>query len=78
MDGDNMTVRAKFKVESVTQFHQCGEVVLAPVSSGSEENKKFWQYTPGGLIKLNTINTEALSRFTPGKEFYIDFIPADV
>jgi len=72
-----MSVRAKFKVTSVTQFEGgSNEVQLFPVTTGSEENKAFWKWTPGGLIKLNTINPEAAQQFVPGKEFYIDFSEA--
>ena len=39
-------VRAKFKVDSVKQFEQRGEVELAAVTTSSEENKGFWKYTP--------------------------------
>lgn len=73
-----MSVRAKFRVTSVTA-HEGGSsaVVLAPVLSGSEENKSFWKWTPGGKVELLTINPEAASQFEPGKEFYVDFTPAE-
>jgi hypothetical protein len=71
-------VRAKFIVESVTNTrYGNGVVKLSPVASGSEENEKFWQYTPSGLIELQTTNLDALNQFEVGKEYYIDFTKAE-
>lgn len=77
-----MTVRAKFKVQSITHRPHwqgnnilIGEVDLAPVTSGSEENAAFYAATPAGAIKLATINEEALKQFVIGGEYYVDFTP---
>jgi hypothetical protein len=76
--GDPMAVRAKFRVTSITSYEGGSTAVkLVPVVSGSEENKRFYKYTPGGHIELSTINEEAAAQFAVGKEFYIDFAPAD-
>lgn len=72
-----MTVRAKFKVEMITHNTSGAIITLFPVTSGSEENREFFKYTPGGKIELSTVNPEAAKQFTPGKEFYIDFTPAE-
>lgn len=77
-----MTVRAKFKVQSITHRKHwqgdglVGEVTLSPVTNGSDENKAFYAATPGGEIKLSTINEDALKQFVIGQEFYVDFTPA--
>ena len=77
-----MTVRAKFAVQSITTTKAwnspglMGTVRLSPVTSGSEENKKFYEATPGGVIELGTVNEEALKQFVIGDEFYVDFTPA--
>jgi hypothetical protein len=53
-----MTVRAKFYVHSITTSKAwngpgtMGTVHLSPVTSGSDENKKFYEATPGGKIEL--------------------------
>lgn len=55
-------------------------IVLSPVYGNvdaSEENKKFWQYTPSGRIELGTVNPTAWKQFELGKEYYIDFTPAE-
>lgn len=70
-------VRSKFKCNLVTKFEgDTGQVVLSAVTGGSEENKKFWKYTPAGEIKINIDNPEAAKMFEPGKEYYIDFTKA--
>jgi len=49
---------------------------MSPVTGGSEENKTFWQYTPSGSISFSCINTAAVEQFEVGKEYYVDFNPA--
>lgn len=79
-----MTVRAKFKVTAITTTAHwqkdkghIGTVKLQPVTSGSPENAAFYEATPCGEILLGTINKEALAQFEIGREFYVDFTPAD-
>jgi hypothetical protein len=73
------TVRAKFKVQSVTESEGgLKSVNLSPVVGGSPENEKFFKWTPGGQIQLGTINPDAAAQFTPGRQFYVDFTAADV
>lgn len=70
-------IRAKFKVETRTELANGGFVVkLLPVIEGSEENKQFFKWTPGGAIDLMTINAEAGARLKPGTQFYVDFTEA--
>jgi len=77
-----MTVRAKFKVQSIMTTGRwngpglMGTVKLNPVSGNSEENKRFYEATPSGSIELGTINEDALRQFAIGQEFYVDFTPA--
>lgn len=77
-----MSIRAKFFVQSITTSKSwsgpglMGTVLLQPVTDGSEENRKFYEATPGGKIELGTVNSEALKQFNIGDEFYIDFTPA--
>ncbi len=69
-----MTVRYKF----VCNFkdEKTGQVCFSPVYSGSEENKQFFQATPGGDIRFFTVNSIALSSFEMGEEYHIDISPA--
>lgn len=75
--GTIMTVRAKFKVEEVVHGTNGHAVKLSPVSSGSAENEQFFKWTPWGEIKIGTINADAAAQFEPGRQFYVDFSPAD-
>lgn len=78
-----MSVRAKFVVQSITRTQHWdktkGEVQaikLTPVTGGSDENKAFYDATPGGSIDLQTLNPQAASYFELGKEYYLDFTKA--
>lgn len=79
-----MAVRAKFVVNSVTRRKNWDkskpdlfDVKLSPVTSGSEENKKFYEATPGGDISLSTINEYAANSLPLGGEVYVDFTPVE-
>jgi hypothetical protein len=71
-----MSVRAKFKVDSITTTTTAVSVLLSPVTTGSAENESFFRYTPVGRIELSTINPAAAAQFVPGKSFYVDFTDA--
>lgn len=72
-----MTVRAKFKVQSITEVEGGLKTAsLTAVSSGSPENAEFFKWTPSARIELSTMNPVAAEQFVPGKEFYVDFTPA--
>lgn len=72
-----MTVRAKFKVTSITESEGGLKTAnLQPVMGGNDENKEFFKWTPTGSIALGTMNPAAAEQFTPGKEFYVDFTAA--
>lgn len=75
-----MSVRAKFKVISITITEHWDKtkgnistIKLSPVISGSDKNKEFYAATPSGDITLGTINDSAASQFELGKEYYVDF-----
>lgn len=72
-----MSVRAKFRVDEIT--HRVGQTTIrmSPVTGGSSENESFWKYTPSGSIELQCLNDAATKQFEPGKEFFIDFTPAE-
>ncbi|MDP3625003.1 MAG: hypothetical protein Q8S12_00285 [Hydrogenophaga sp.] len=73
-----MTVRAKFKVASVTeQEGGLKTATLHPVTSGSPENEQFFKWTPSGQIQLGTINPASAEHFVPGRQFYVDFMPVE-
>lgn len=77
---ETQMVRAKFVVQvgskKVHESDGCGTVHLLPVYSGSKENDEFFKYTPGGQIDLTIMNPNAMAQFEEGKEYYVDFTPA--
>jgi hypothetical protein len=76
-------VRAKFRVDEVAQVEGWGEhktlskITMSAVSGTDEENKKFFAATPAGKIEIQTVIPEVASQFDPGREFYVDFSPAE-
>lgn len=52
-------------------------LTFSPVVEGSVENKEFFKYTPGGNLQFNVLNKEAASKFEQGKQYYVDFSPAE-
>jgi hypothetical protein len=73
-----MAVRAKFKVRSIVEYEGgMKEAKLEAVVSGSPENAEFFKWTPSASINLSTLNPAEADQFTPGREFFVDFTPAD-
>jgi hypothetical protein len=54
-------------------------IVLAPVYSADpeSENRKFWESSPTGEIRLGTINLAAAEYFELDGEYYVEFGKAD-
>lgn len=75
-----MAVRGKFQVQSVTTHSwnpNAKTVKLHAVSTGSKENESWAKYTPSGTIEMLIENPPAADQLAIGKEFYVDFTPAD-
>jgi hypothetical protein len=77
-------VRAKFVVNSVTyrqhwqdKSKRIGTVELNVVSGGSDEDKGFFAATPGGSIKLDTVNQAAIDALPLGTAVYVDLTPVE-
>jgi hypothetical protein len=69
----SVRVRAKFKCVR----NEFNSVNLEVVHVGSEENEKFFKYTPGGSIHIVVDNEVAREQFEVGKEYYVDFTKAE-
>lgn len=41
------------------------------------ENTRFWNASPSGKIELGVISAETAALFVIGKEYYVDFTPAE-
>lgn len=78
-------VRAKFVVESYEtrksntrdpESEELRTITMTAVSDGSEENKKFFRWTPNGRIVIGVLNPEAWKQLELGKSYYVDFTEA--
>jgi hypothetical protein len=71
-----VNARCKFKCFSKTETTDGFRIEWQPVTCGSEENKKFFKYTPYGKLEVGTINTEVANEIEVGAEYYIDITRA--
>lgn len=73
-------VRAKMvctKIEDQEQYKQ-KTVSFSAVIDGSKENKSFAKFTPSANLTMwISYETEASNAFEQGKEYYLDFSPAE-
>jgi hypothetical protein len=78
-----MSVKAKFVCTNVSkqkwnkQDEGSTTVMLSPVTSGSDENNEFWQYTPSGRLEMTIKNEAAVKYFELGEEYYLTFDKAN-
>lgn len=71
-------MRAKFTVQSVKEFAYAGkEAELNAVYSVKPEDNQFAKATPSGSIKITVDNPAAKDFLVPGKNYYVDFSPAE-
>lgn len=71
-----MKIRCKVTCNSRFPFKDDGYyLAFTPVTTGSEENKSFFKYTPGGQFQLNLTQAETAEKFVVGNEYYVDFTP---
>lgn len=68
-----MATRAKFVVQEKRELKDGFQVILAAVTGDSDENKKFFKYTPSGRLDMGLIEKDTADKFKPGVEYYIDF-----
>lgn len=72
-------VRAKFRVSYIARAEGYERISMHPVYSSDpdSENAKWSKATPAGLFEMHINNPAALGQFEEGKEYYIDFTPAE-
>lgn len=44
---------------------------------GSDENNTYAKFSPSGVLQLQVANPALIGKFEVGKEYYLDFTPAD-
>lgn len=76
-----MTVRAKFACDSITartsgDMLDGYDIKMSPVVGGSDENERFFRYTPWGALEIGIVSAETAKRFEEGKEYYLDISAA--
>lgn len=67
-------VRAKFHCDNVEPSGDGFTAQFSAVTSGSEENDKFFDATPFGQLNIGTVRGD---HFEQGKDYYLDFTLAD-
>lgn len=77
---NKMTVRAKYRCTEVTKTMAWNDKTrflyrakFNVVTDGSDENKRFFEYTPSGSIEIGTYKED---HFKVGGEYYVDFSEA--
>ena len=79
-----MSVRAKFKVVEIARregwsgHKEITNIKMHPVCGNSPENDAFFASTPAGEISIGCANAKATEQFEIGKEYYVDFTPAQL
>lgn len=75
-----VTMRAKMKVNSVSQTEQCCVLEMHAVykdgpypEDGTDEDNTFAKWTPQADLKMTINNPDLLGKFQPGQTFYLDF-----
>lgn len=77
-----MAVRGKFKLSESTEvdYNPAARRLKfqAVCNDGTEENAKFHKFTPFGEVLMTVDNPAALEQFQIGRQYYVDFTPAEV
>lgn len=71
-------VRAKFRVNEMKDSGEQVEITMTPVYSTdpNHENKRFWDATPSGTLRMWIKNRAAAESFEVNGEYYVDFTKA--
>lgn len=69
-------VRAKFVCDKKEPNGEGFTYKFSPVVGGAtKENDSFFKYTPWGTLEMGVVNPNV--DFEVGKEYYLDFTPAE-
>lgn len=67
------TMRAKLKVQEVTDNGYSDKVRFSAVYGGSAENNSYSKATPTADLTMQIDNPALKGVLKPGEEFYVDF-----
>lgn len=76
-------MRAKFKVQEVSQVEGGEKLSMSPVCAksfgegGVSEDNDFSKYTPSGELRIFITNENLFGIYKPGQTYYLDLTPAD-
>lgn len=76
------SMRAKMKVQSVTQFGSSEQLKLCAVGNspypddGSDEDNTYAKFSPQADLTITIANPALIGKFAPGETYYVDFHPA--
>lgn len=77
------TVRAKFRVMAIEPAQNADPnnvfttIRMIPVWEQDGVNRAWSKATPSGELKISITNPDAIDRFDLGKDYYLDFTPAN-
>lgn len=74
-----MSVRAKFQLQAITNYHYGEGKTLkfyASYDPSIPEDQRFAKATPCGSFEMTVDNPAALEQFEIGKQYYFDITPA--
>jgi len=73
-------MRAKFRIQTVTQMEGCEVIKMAAVAKtgpypedGSDEDNTYAKFSPQGNLELTVANPALLGQFKAGDKYYLDF-----
>ena len=66
-----MEVLCKFKCVSVSFEENTATIKMEAVTHDSEENARFFKYTPSGTFVAQIVKHEVARQFVPGQEYNI-------
>ena len=74
-----MSVRAKFRCTSITIFEgESREYSFSPVYGADGSANADWsKWTPNGSLQMTINNPACFDKFETGREYYLDFTPAE-
>jgi hypothetical protein len=77
-----MTVRAKFKVSSIEPHDGPDPIRVVRMDAvysddPASPNHSWSKWTPAGQVQMTITNPAAFEQFVQGKEYYLDFTPAE-
>jgi len=70
-------VTARFRLDEKTETIDGYRLKFGVVTGGSDENDKFFKYTPYGSIEMGTVNKDAADMFVSGGEYDLTFTPVE-